>query len=80
MEAAINLAIEYTAFVGNLDKVVKPPLDNEREVTAIINELESNKTTSLRPLEFNQNFSKKDLGQTIEEIVSKRMGKNRKSN
>ena len=29
LEAAINLAMEYTAFVGNVDKVVKPQLDKE---------------------------------------------------
>ena len=48
LEAAINLAIEYTAFVGNLDKIVKPALDKEGEVTSIVNELElQTKTSSL---------------------------------
>ena len=32
LEAAINLAIEYTAFMGNLVKVMKPSLDNEGEI------------------------------------------------
>ena len=57
LEAAINLAIEYTAFMGNLVKVMKPSLDNEGELTAAINELESHITTSLRPLEFNLNIT-----------------------
>ena len=76
MEAAINLAIEYTAFVGNLDKIVKPALDKEGEVTSIVNELElQTKTTSLRPLEYTQNFSRKDLEQTVEEVITKKWEK-----
>ena len=71
LEAAINLAIEYTAFVGNLDKVMKPSLDNEGE----INELESHRTTSLRPLEFNSNVTRNELEQTIKGIVSKKWEK-----
>ena len=76
LEAAINLAIEYTAFVGNLDKIVKPALDKEGEVTSIVNELElQTKTTSLRPLEYTQNFSRKDLEQTVEEVITKKWKK-----
>ena len=75
LEAAINLAIEYTAFVGNLDKVMKPSLDNEGEITATVNELESHRTTSLRPLEFNSNVTRNELEQTIEGIVSKKWEK-----
>ena len=75
LEAAINLAIEYTAFVGNLDKVMKPSLDNEGEITATINELESHRTTSLRSLEFNSNVTRNELEQTIEGIVSKKWEK-----
>lgn len=75
LEAAINLAIEYTAFVGNLDKIVKPPLDKEGEVTSTINDSEPKSLTSLRPLELWQNFSKQDLEKTIEEIVSKKLEK-----
>ena len=62
LEAAINLAIEYTAFVGNLDKVMKPSLDNEGEITATINELESHRTTSLCPLEFNSKCNQERIG------------------
>ena len=71
LEATINLAIEYTPFVGNLDKVMIPSLDNEEEITAAINELESHITTSLRPLEFYLNVTRNELELTIEGIVSK---------
>ena len=71
LEAAINLAIEYTAFMGNLDKVMKPSLDNEGEITATINKLESHRTTSLCPLQFNSNVTRNELEHTIEGIVSK---------
>ena len=50
---------------------MKPSLDNEGEITATINKLESHRTTSLRPLQFNLNVTRNELEQTIEGIVSK---------
>lgn len=73
LEAAINLAMEYTAFVGNVDKVVKPQLNKEGEITSTVTKLESHDISSLRPLEFKPNFSLKDMEQAIDQIVTRKL-------
>ena len=73
LEAAINLAIEYTAVVGNLDKVTKPNLteSDTREITSLVNQLGiTNSVASLRPMEFKPSFSLQDLEQRVEQIVT----------
>lgn len=77
LESAINLAIEYTAVVGNLDRVTKPNLSVE-EATPSVSQVQaesSESTASLRPLEFKPSFSLKDLEQTIGQIVTKQFEK-----
>lgn len=73
LEAAINLAIEYTAVVGSFDKITKPNLVEEREATATITQLESQPAiASLRPMEFKPSFSLQDLEQAVGLIVVKK--------
>ena len=74
LEAAINHAIEYTAVVGNLDKITKPSLTDEREVTAGVSKIDSQScstVSSLRPMEFKPSFSIQDLEQAVGQIVTK---------
>ena len=72
LEAAINLAIEYTAVVGSVDKITKPNLVEAREATATITQLESQPAiASLRPMEFKPSFSLQDLEQAVGQIVVK---------
>ena len=74
LEAAINHAIEYTAVVGNLDKITKPSLTDEREVTAGVSKMDSQScstVSSLRPMELKPSFSIQDLEQAVGQIVTK---------
>ena len=75
LETAINLAIEYTAFVGNLDKITKPALDTSGEITCNVETHEQSKVASLRPIDSSSNFSKSELEQTVEGVVSKKWEK-----
>ena len=59
LDTTINLAVEYTAVVGNLDRVTKPNLIDAGEVTHAVKKLTCRllRVASLRPMEFKPSFS-----------------------
>lgn len=77
LESAINFAMEYTAVVGNLDRVTKPNLTETESarVAKHVNFESCDATSSLRPLEIKPSFTLQDLEQSIEQIVAKQFEK-----
>ena len=70
LEQAINLATEYVAMCKNLDRIEKPSLVEEREVTQTEPEQRNNQMNSLRPMSQQQaNFDIETLETIIKRVV-----------
>lgn len=68
LEQAINFAMEYTSVCGNLDKTLKPPLDN----TSCLETDKLSAVTSLTPLPMQTSFTQQDLERIINQVIDKR--------